>query len=75
VVRVEGQVQFARRFVVRQDGQPDIHGVAFPSGIVLYDQPSIGLEAATSIEHVRVASLNGTVETTPGAVVHWTPED
>lgn len=71
---MEDAIQFARRFVVRQPGQPDIHGIAFPSGRVLYDQPSIGLEAAISIDHVRVASLDGAVAETRDAVVHWAAE-
>ncbi|RPE44153.1 hypothetical protein EDD90_7383 [Streptomyces sp. Ag109_O5-1] len=68
------KVQFARRFVIRQPGQQDIHGVAFPSGIVLYDQPGIGLEAATSIDHVRLATLDATVADTDEAIVHWAEE-
>ncbi|MEU8717492.1 hypothetical protein [Streptomyces sp. NPDC048663] len=68
-------VQFARRFVVRQPNQPDIHGVAFPSGLVLYDQHGIGLEAATSIDHVRVTTLDATVAETHDAVIHWAPEN
>jgi hypothetical protein len=73
-VNGDHSIQFARRFVVRQPGHPDIHGIAFPSGRVIYDQPGIGLEAATSIDHVRVASLDASVADTPDASVHWTEE-
>lgn len=68
-------IQFARRFVVRQPEQPDIHGVAFPSGLVLYDLPGVGLEAAAGIEHVRAATLDAVIEETHDAVIHWAAED
>ncbi|MFF0777057.1 hypothetical protein [Streptomyces sp. NPDC003720] len=60
------QIRYARRFTIPQpDG--DIHGVQFPSGLCLYDQPGIGLEAATSINHVHTTS--------PDPVVHWADEE
>ena len=68
-------VRHARRFVVRHPGQPDIHGVQFPSGRVVYDQPSIGLEVATSIDHIRTANLAGDLASTPDAAIHWADED
>lgn len=60
-------VRFARRFVIRRPGQPDIHGVQFPSGRVLADDPDrSGLIAATSTEHVT---------DDPDATTHWATED
>ncbi|MER8004800.1 hypothetical protein [Streptomyces sp. NPDC094149] len=61
------QIRYARRFVIRHPNRPDIHGVEFPSGIVLYDQPGIGLEAATSIDHIS--------DLTDGAVIHWADQE
>ncbi|MFF7899968.1 hypothetical protein ACFZCV_14405 [Streptomyces sp. NPDC007920] len=46
------QVRFARRFVVRRDDQPDIHGVQFPARRCLFDLPEAGLGAAMSIDDV-----------------------
>ena len=44
-------VRFARRFVVRRPGLPDVHGVQFPSGTCIADDPgSGGLIAASSID-------------------------
>ena len=60
-------VRYARRFTIRHPDRPDIHGVEFPSGTVLYDQPGVGLEAATSIEHVR--------DYTPDATIHWADQE
>ncbi|MGY6019607.1 hypothetical protein [Streptomyces spinosirectus] len=61
------QVRFARRFVIRHPDRADVHGVQFPSGRVLYDQPGIGLEAATSIDHIR--------DLTDRAAIHWADEE
>ncbi|MEU3255980.1 hypothetical protein [Streptomyces sp. NPDC006997] len=58
------RLQFARRFVVCRDDQPDIHGVQFPSGRCLFDMPDVGLGAATSVEHV----------TDEPHTVHWPDE-
>jgi len=58
-------VQFARRFVVRREGQPDIHGVEFPSGRCLYDLPDVGLGAAIAIGYV----------TDEPHTVHWADAD
>ncbi|MFZ4143376.1 hypothetical protein ACOZDZ_21990 [Streptomyces griseoincarnatus] len=56
VVATEGAnpelVRFAHRFAIRRDGQPDIHGVQFPSGRCLFDLPEVGLGAAVSVEDV-----------------------
>jgi hypothetical protein len=57
-------VQFARRFVVQRPGQPDMHGVRFPSGRVLADDPYTGLVSAVSVE-----ALTGD---DPAISVHWT---
>lgn len=60
------RVRFARRFTIRHPDREDVHGIQFPSGTVLYDQPGIGLEAATSIDHIR--------DLTDGATIHWADE-
>ncbi|MGQ5576292.1 hypothetical protein [Streptomyces sp. ECR3.8] len=67
-------IRHARRFVIRQPGQPDIHGIQFPSGRVIYDQPSLGLEAAMTIQDIRIATLDASVAETPNAAVHWADE-
>ncbi|MGW4300415.1 hypothetical protein ACWEHT_11620 [Streptomyces sp. NPDC004646] len=46
------EVKHARRFVSRHPGRPDIHGVAFPSGRVIADDPDGGLIAAVGPEHL-----------------------
>lgn len=61
----EERVQFARRFTVRRTGQPDIHGVQFPSGRCLYDLPDVGLGAAVAVEYV----------TDEPHTVHWAETD
>ena len=62
------QVRFARRWVIRRTGHPDIHGIQFPeSKAVLYDQPGTGLTAATSIDHV--------IPDSPDLTVHWADEE
>lgn len=58
-------IRHARRFVLHHPHQPDTHGIEFPSGLCLYDQPGTGLEAATSIEHVRGVD---------DATIHWADE-
>ncbi|MFI8301534.1 hypothetical protein ACIGCZ_37130 [Streptomyces nigra] len=60
------QVRFARRFVATIPGQPDIHGVEFPSGRIIADTET-GL----------TAFLNADVITTDydGATIHWADED
>jgi hypothetical protein len=61
------RVQFARRFVVRAPGQPDVHGVQFPdSGHVIADVPYTGLTAFRAAEYV--------MEGIDGAVIHWAAE-
>lgn len=61
------QVRFARRFVVKTPGQPDVHGIQFPdSGHVIADVPYEGLTTATTVDHL--------IENMPGAVVHWAAE-
>lgn len=62
------QIRFARRFVAKIPGQPDIHGIEFPdSGHVLADVPFTGL----------TAFLNASVITDDheGAVIHWADEE
>lgn len=61
------QVRFARRFVLRHPDRGDIHGVELPSGIVIYDRPGAGIEAATSIGHIPDFTANSTL--------HWADED
>lgn len=61
------RVRYARRFTARTAGHPDIHGIQFPSGHVIYDQPDIGLEAATSIQYIRGY--------TPDTRIHWADEE
>lgn len=45
----------------------DVHGIQFPTGIVLYDHPGIGLEAATSTDNIRDLADNATI--------HWADEE
>lgn len=56
-------VQFARRFVIQCPGQPDVHGVQFPSGKVLADNPHTGLIAFAGMEHITADD--------PRTTVHW----
>lgn len=60
------EVRFARRFTVRRPGHPDLHGIEFPSGRVLADDPYTGLVAA-----VTVGALT---DDDPHATVHWADE-
>ena len=58
------QIRFARRFVAKIPGQPDIHGVEFPdSGHVLADVPHTGLTAFLNVGVIT--------EENPDAVIHW----
>ena len=61
------EVRYARRFVIHHPDRDDIHGIQFPSGRIIFDQPGIGLEAATSTDHIR--------DLTDGAVIHWADDD
>lgn len=54
-------VRHSRRFVIRRAGEPDIHGIEFPSGRVLADHGETGLFASTSVD----------VLTEDGGTVHW----
>lgn len=65
--QLSDEVRYARRFVIRHPNRPDVHGIQLPSEIVLYDQPGIGLEAATSIQHIR--------DLTDNATIHWADDD
>lgn len=56
-------LRFARRFVIQRPGQPDVHGVQFPSGTVLADNPHTGLIAFAGMEHITPDD--------PGTTVHW----
>lgn len=72
-LRPRESVQHARRFVSRHPDRPDLHGVAFPSGRVLADDPRTGLVAATSVEHLdpendRRATVFWADETPPEGV-------
>lgn len=60
-------VRYARRFTITTPNHDPIHGIEFPSGLCLYDQPGTGLEAATSIDNVR--------SNTTDATVHWADEE
>ncbi len=64
---IPDQIRFARRFVIRHPERDVVHGIQFPSGIVLYDHPGIGLEAATSIDHIR--------DLTDQAAIYWADEE
>ncbi|MCX5239760.1 hypothetical protein OG824_31625 [Streptomyces prunicolor] len=59
-------VQFARRFVLQHAGHPDMHGVQFPFGRVLADDPCTGLVGAVSVESL--------VGDDPAITVHWADE-
>lgn len=61
------EVRYARRFVIRHPDRDDIHGIEFPSGRILYDRPGIGLEAATSIQHIR--------DLTDGTTIHFADDE
>ncbi|NUP74655.1 MAG: hypothetical protein HOQ07_08420 [Sinomonas sp.] len=62
------QVRFARRFVAKIPGQPDIHGVEFPdSGHVLADVPYTGLTAFLIVGEIT--------DENEGAVIHWADEE
>lgn len=56
-------VQFARRFVVQHPDRPDMHGVQFPFGGVLADDPYTGLVGAVSVEALTSDD--------PAITVHW----
>lgn len=60
------RIRFSRRFVAKIPGQPDIHGVQFPSGRIIAD-------TETGI----TAFLNADVITddNPGAVIHWADKE
>lgn len=61
-------VRFARRFVVRLPGHPDLHGVEFPSGRVIADDPrTLGFTVAVSVGAL-------VAEVYPLATVHWADE-
>jgi hypothetical protein len=61
------EIRHSRRFVIQHPDRPDIHGIEFPSGRIIFDHPGIGLEAATSTDHIR--------DLTDGAAIHWADED
>ena len=61
------QVRFARRFVAKIPGQPDIHGIEFPdSGQVLADVPGAGL--------TRFLAIDVITDEYPDAAIHWADE-
>ena len=63
----ESRVRFARRFVAKIPGQPDVHGVQFPdSGHILADVPYTGLTAFLNADAVT--------DGIDGAVIHWAAE-
>ncbi len=45
-------VRHSRRFVSQHPDRPDIHGVQFPTGRVLADDPRTGLFAVISVEYL-----------------------
>lgn len=59
-------VRHARRFTIRHPDRADVHGIQFPSGRVIYDQPGIGIEAATSLDHIP--------DYTDDTLIHWADE-
>ncbi|MCI3277589.1 hypothetical protein [Streptomyces cylindrosporus] len=61
-----GEVRFARRFVAQRPGQPDIHGVEYPSGHVIADVPYTGLTAFLTISVITDEYEN--------TVIHWADE-
>ncbi|MEV6074929.1 hypothetical protein AB0L80_07460 [Streptomyces sp. NPDC052069] len=56
-------VRHSRRFVSQHPDRPDIHGIEFPSGRVLADDPRTGLVAATTAHHLD-----------PDGVIIWADE-
>jgi hypothetical protein len=61
------QVRYGRRFVAVIPGQPDIHGVEFPSGHVIADVPFTGLTGFLTASVIT--------DDYPGAVIHWADEE
>lgn len=61
------EIRYSRRFTARIPGQPDIHGVQFPSGHIIADVPYTGLTAFLNADAV--------VEHNTGAVIHWADEE
>ena len=59
------EVRYARRFVATIPGQPDIHGVEFPSGRVIADTET-GLTAFLTASVIT--------DEYDGAVIHWADE-
>ena len=59
-------VRFARRFVAKIPGHPDVHGVEFPDGHVIADVPYQGLTAFLTVDYV--------IEGIEDATVHWADE-
>ncbi|MFE3853426.1 hypothetical protein ACFXPN_20100 [Streptomyces griseorubiginosus] len=46
------EVRHSRRFISRHPERPDIHGVQFPSGRVIADDPRTGLVGAVGAEYL-----------------------
>jgi hypothetical protein len=61
------RVRFARRFVAKIPGQPDIHGVEFPdSGHVIADVFPTGLTGFLTVDVIT--------DENEGATIHWAAE-
>lgn len=56
------EIRYARRFTATIPGQPDIHGVEFPSGRIVADT-EVGLAAFLNADAVT--------DQYEGAVIHW----
>lgn len=61
------QIRYTRRFVVRRPGQPDIHGIEFPSGRALADVPDVCLTA--------FVTANAITDEYDDATIHWADEE
>lgn len=60
------QIRFSRRFVAKIPGQPDIHGVEFPSGRIIADTET-GITAFLNADVIT--------EQYEGAVIHWADQE
>lgn len=61
------QIRYARRFTATIPGQPDIHGVEFPSGRIIADTEEAGLTAFLNADVIT--------DDNPGAVIHWADQE
>jgi hypothetical protein len=61
------QIRYARRFTAKIPGQPDIHGVQFPSGRIIAATEEAGITAFLNADVIT--------DDNPGAVIHWADQE